>query len=65
MLDLKRTFTCETDVFVGHIEHLNCFVRVVFVYPLLLMQSIRCTDKDVGCISQTQIKILRSEIKVG
>ena len=49
---------------VGHIEHSNGFIRVVFVFCVLPMRSIQCRDKAVGCNSQTPIKILKREIIV-
>ena len=44
-----------TDFFVGHIELLNGFIRVVFVFRVLLMRSIRCRDKAVRYISESKI----------
>ena len=44
-----------TDFFVGHIELLNGFIRVLFVFRVLLMRSIRCRDKAVRYISESKI----------
>ena len=55
-----------TRQIVGHNEHLDRFVGVVFVFSvLLIIRSIRCTDRAVGCISQSKIQMLKTEIIVG
>ena len=54
-----------TDLFFGNKEHLNGFVRVFFVFHVLLLRSIRCTDEAVGGILQAEIATSKSEIIVG
>ena len=61
---LKNELLSATDLFPGNKEHLNGFVRVVFVFRVLLLRSIPCTDKAVGCILQTEIATSKSEIIV-
>lgn len=65
---LKNELLSATDLFSGNKEHLNGFVRVVFVrvvFRVLLLRSIPCTDKAVGCILQAEIATSKSEIIVG
>lgn len=38
------------------------FIFFVYVFCILFMQSIQCTDSPVRCILQTNIKIMKSEI---
>ena len=47
---LKNELSSATDLFSGNKEHLNGFVRVVFVFRVLLLRSIPCTDKAVGVL---------------
>ena len=61
---LKNQLLSATDLFFGNKEHLNGFVRVVFVFRALLLRSIPCTDEAVGCVLQTKIATLESEIIV-
>ena len=65
---LKNELLSEIDLFSGNKEHLNGFVRVVFVrvvFRVLLLRSIPFTDKAVGCILQAEIATSKSEIIVG
>ena len=55
----RNELLSATYIFVGHKEHFNGFVHFVLVFRELLMWSIRCTDRAVGYISQTKMKILK------
>ena len=61
---LKNQLLSATDLFFGNKEHLNGFVRVFFVFHVLLLRSIRRTDEAVGCVLQTKIVTPESEIIV-